>query len=954
MPRFLICISVCLFFTGCLFAQQLSFNTYTPADGLTDARVQKIFQDSRGVLYFLTRDGFCSFDGQRFQNFTQYQNQPLSVVNDIVEEKKGRLLISALSGMYWLNNNQLQKDTQHFKALREPGSIIPAGSSQWIILSNTGAFIYSNGITKPALAGTSNHLTLLPDKALATANWIIGTQQTPGTKKYTLFLYNRLQQQLTTTLTADTPFDISRYQQSIYIKKNNEWQLLDTTTLIKDQLTLNPLPFAHNKNVHFFFVDQQYTYWLGGEDQSLCAINPTAFTNTCYTTVNGLPAAVSGMFQDAENNYWFMVQGKGVYKLVQSRIEPMTDAGRIQGINRQPDGTITFRSADTIGLLRKGSYNKKIFKPGPDVLQVFFRNNKLQVLYANGSLGYENGGSIRFASFEEGSKLISSQISFDSKNRLLTAGHFFAVFTGDSLTASTPLSYFTDNIAADDADNYWCFARNGDIVQYQLTGTQLVQKIKFTDNTYSTRYTLHWNKDTFCIGTRNSGIVFVKANSTSYKKLFTINSQAGLSNNFISGLLKINKQQLLTATVAGLDMVHLSVADTSAEQLFSRTGLFTGVPALVRRDDSTVIAITDEGTPYLVHLYTAINTINSPSCYFSRITVNGAAIDTTLQTAFTYNQNNFRFSVSAPSFIDEKNIRFIFHLEGSNKTATQNSRSGDFEISNLPAGNYTLTVTILLPGNNTISKTISYSFRIKKPFWKTAGFIIGLFLLATLVVYGIFRNVLRNKLERQKIELEKQEAIARERTRIATDMHDDLGAGISTIKYLSQSAPFISPAIQKENNLKIAAQADDLVDKMNDIIWAMNEKNDTLDNLVFYTKAWVANYAEQHNLAVTITIPPAVPSTIIRGEKRQHIFLCIKEAVHNIIKHAGATRLWMLLELEDMNLKITIKDNGSGFEVKKTVSGNGLANMQKRIQAVNGSLTIESTEGTILFFTIPV
>jgi signal transduction histidine kinase len=528
------------------------------------------------------------------------------------------------------------------------------------------------------------------------------------------------------------------------------------------------------------------------------------------------------------------------------------------------------------------------------------------------------------------------------------------VIENDSLLASIPLPYFTDIIVTDAQNNYWCFARNGTILAYTLAGQQLKQVASFTDNSYSPRFALHRGSDSFYIGTRNNGIILVKASPAGYKKTGTISTADGLSNNFITGLLTIDKDRLLTASVTGLDIVHFSAGGVSAEQLFSRTGLFTGVPALVRSNDSTALVLTDGGDLYQLGIKQAASTTISPSLFFSSITVNGSPVNPDKDITFTYNRNNFRIAVSAPGFIDEKNIRFIFSLNGQKIITGPATRSGETEFTNLAPGSYTITVTALFPGNDTTRKSISYSFRIRKPFWKTYGFIAALTLLILLLIYSIFRVQLRRKLQLQQIELEKEKAIARERSRIASDMHDDLGAGISTIKYLSQSAPFISPDVQKENNLKIAAQADDLVDKMNDIIWAMNEKNDTLDNLVFYTKAWIANFAQQHDIAADITIPSAIPSTIIRGEKRQHIFLCIKEAVHNIIKHAGADQLWLSLTLNDQQLQVYIKDNGRGFDTKKMAGGNGLANMRKRIKAVKGQISIESGNGTTIRFSVPL
>jgi signal transduction histidine kinase len=957
MLRFLsgICMVCC--FAVSATAQQLPFNIYTPADGLTDARVQKIFQDSRGLLYFITREGFCSFDGQRFQPYTQYQNQPISIVYDIIEEQNGELLISAITGLYRLQRNHLWKDTALSARLSEPGLIIAAGTGEWIILSNSGSYTYRNRQLQP-LYITENGGTapLQLDRAVSLGPFIAGLRTSPDNRQTQFIIFNRQLNTITHQSVSTRAMNLISTGDSLYIKTGSEWKELQVSSAGK--ATLLPVPFLAGTNATHFYSDRQHNKWIFYPDKTVSSYPHTSREKTTYEPANGLPPAVTSLFQDRELNYWFMVEGKGVYKLIRSGIRefnrPGISTAPAQSISNTGNTGVCIRKSNTLSILTGKQILQKKINPKPGLLQTIFFRGKWYALYDKGILETEDGKSIRLATFPEGTKQISSRISTDRNGRLLTGGDFLSVVEDDSLAASIPLPYFTDNIVADEQNNYWCFARNGTILAYTLSDRQLKQLAIYTDRSYSTRFALHWNKDSFCIGTRNNGIILVEASSAHYKKSAAISTADGLSNNFITGLLRIRHHQLAASTVTGLDLVHFSAGGISAEQLFSRIGLFTGVPGMTTLGDSTILALTDGGALYQLSTNLTSSSGSSLSLFFSSITVNGIAADPEKNIMYPYNRNNFRFAVSAPSFIDEKNIRFILSVNGENKNAAHDSRSGDFELSNLAPGNYTVSITALLPGYNSGNKTITYSFHIKKPFWKTAGFIVGLFALATLLLYGIFRSILRKKLERQKIDLEKQEAIARERTRIATDMHDDLGAGISTIKYLSQSAPFISAGIQKENNLKIAAQADDLVDKMNDIIWAMNEKNDTLDNLVFYTKAWVANYAEQHNLDATVNIPSTVPSTIIRGEKRQHIFLCIKEGVHNIIKHAGATRMWLNIEWTENKLHITIKDNGRGFDGKKAISGNGLANMQKRIQAINGLLKIESKEGTVLFLTIPV
>ncbi|MCX6316307.1 MAG: ATP-binding protein [Bacteroidetes bacterium] len=957
MPRFIIGIVLCCIWSVHLTAQPLSFNAYTPADGLTDARVQKIFQDSRGVLYFLTRDGFCSFDGQRFQPYTQYRDQAVSIVYDIVEEPDGSLFIAALSGLYRLRQQVLTKDTTLSNQVREPGHLVAAGPQKWLLIANGGTYLYSNRKLQPLRITEKNKPAQLLrlDQAVCTGNLIVGIQNNAGSA---LVIYNRENNQLYTPAGCDAPLSLQQYGNNLFVQTESGWFSLLLPAESGRPVTMQPLGFANGKKVSHFYSDPDGNTWIFGDRLTATYIRKSSQEAITYSSTDGFPANINNVFCDREKNYWFMVEGKGVYKLVQSNIRPFTIAGmengQVQSISSGITGQVCIRSNQSLYIWQNGRLVQKKISPRPGLIQVVYLQNKWYAVYGNGLLETEDGRSIRFASFPEGTKQVSSRIAVDQKGRLLLTGDFLSVIANDQLIASTPLPYFTDNIAIDDNNQYWCFSRNGMITAYALSGTTLQKILSYADATYSTRFALHWNKDSFCIGTRNHGIVWIKANAGNYQKLKTVTNSDGLSNLFITSLLRLSERDLLAASVTGLDRVHQSPESIYAEQLFSRTGMFTGVPAITRLNDTTLLALTDRGELYAYSPELYSGTPVDPSLFFHSILVNGTPVDPAVDITFPYNRNNFRFIVSAPGFIDEKNIRFQFLLNGTPLSSGPSTRTGEAEFSNLSPGHYTLTITALFPGNDTVRKTIQYSFRINKPFWKTAGFIGALTAFILLIIYGLFRIQLRRKLQRQQIELEKEKAIASERSRIASDMHDDLGAGISTIKYLSQAAPFISPDVQKENNLKIAAQADDLVDKMNDIIWAMNEKNDTLDNLVFYTKAWVSNYLQPFDRKSVISIPASVPSQIIRGEKRQHIFLCIKEAVHNCIKHSGADTIWLTITLADHGLQIEIKDNGRGFDSEKQISGNGLSNMRKRMKAIQGNVSIKTNPGTAILFTIPL
>jgi signal transduction histidine kinase len=212
------------------------------------------------------------------------------------------------------------------------------------------------------------------------------------------------------------------------------------------------------------------------------------------------------------------------------------------------------------------------------------------------------------------------------------------------------------------------------------------------------------------------------------------------------------------------------------------------------------------------------------------------------------------------------------------------------------------------------------------------------------------------KLEKQKIILEKQQLVEQERTRIATDMHDDLGAGLSRIKFLSETVNIKSQQEKtiKEDIIKIKEYSDEMISKMGEIVWALNEKNDSVKDLLAYTRAYAAEYLLQNEIKSKIITPEIIPDLFVSGEFRRNIYLTVKEALHNVVKHAHATEVIINIQISQL-LTIVLHDNGIGFDAENIRPfSNGLTNMKKRIKDINGELGIKKESGTELKVIVPL
>ncbi|MBA4155288.1 ATP-binding protein, partial [Flavobacterium sp.] len=206
----------------------------------------------------------------------------------------------------------------------------------------------------------------------------------------------------------------------------------------------------------------------------------------------------------------------------------------------------------------------------------------------------------------------------------------------------------------------------------------------------------------------------------------------------------------------------------------------------------------------------------------------------------------------------------------------------------------------------------------------------------------------------QNVILEKQSDLENERTRIAADMHDDLGSGLTKITYLSQMALHEVNAFEKIN--KINKTSVDLIENLSDIIWAMKQENDALEDLLSHIKIYAVDYFELNNINLKFNNAIDFQQVAVNGDIRRNIYLSVKEIFHNIVKHSKADTVVISIRLTQ-DLSIIISDNGVGVDVinlEKAINGNGFKNIKARINKVGGSLKFENLNGTTVTILIPL
>jgi len=336
-------------------------------------------------------------------------------------------------------------------------------------------------------------------------------------------------------------------------------------------------------------------------------------------------------------------------------------------------------------------------------------------------------------------------------------------------------------------------------------------------------------------------------------------------------------------------------------------------------------------------------------------------------------KQRFEFRFTALSFVAPDRVRFKYRLEGLEADWVETAER-TVNYSFLPPRDYTFHV-IACNNDGVWNETgATLALTVLPWFWQTWWFHALAALAAAFAVGGVVRGYTRRRYRRRLEKLERQRAIEKERARIAKDIHDDLGASLTRITLLSQTArgDLDQPERAAADLDRIYDTARELTQAMDEIVWAVNPQHDTLDSLVSYLGGFAQDFLSAADVRCRLDVPMHLPALPVTAEVRHNLFLAFKEAVHNLVRHAAATEAKIIFTLEPDGFTLAVQDNGKGFtpsaaqpagETKlpgpsptRLASGNGLPNMRKRLEEVGGRCAIESAagQGTVVTFSLPL
>jgi len=452
------------------------------------------------------------------------------------------------------------------------------------------------------------------------------------------------------------------------------------------------------------------------------------------------------------------------------------------------------------------------------------------------------------------------------------------------------------------------------------------------------------------IGSNLDGLKRLQDPASDSFRLTTYTTVEGLSSNNIRSITEDEWGRLYVGTGHGVD--RLDLGDGSVKHFTVADGLPKGTIENAYRDRQGALWF---GSVFgLSRLIPDRNqSLIRPSVYLTGLRIEGVTQAVSelgvtdlpgLDLASNQTQVSVDFIGLGASLGEE--LQYQYYLEGANNEWSIPSSERTINFASLAPGSYRLRVRAVGDAAHATSNPATFDFKIAAPVWRRGWFLALAFITLGLAIYSVFRFRFNQLLEVERI-----------RTRIATDLHDDVGSGLSQVSVLSE---VISRRVGQTGDVAeqlstIGSLSRDLVDSMSDIVWAINPGRDRLSDLTHRMRRFASDVFSANGSELRFAVPLPSRDLKLGPEMRRELYLIFKEAVNNVVRHSSCTSVEITLLISDGILELSVQDNGSGFDPDNDSEGNGLANMRLRAKKLGGVLKIKSTpDGTRVDLSAPI
>jgi signal transduction histidine kinase len=303
---------------------------------------------------------------------------------------------------------------------------------------------------------------------------------------------------------------------------------------------------------------------------------------------------------------------------------------------------------------------------------------------------------------------------------------------------------------------------------------------------------------------------------------------------------------------------------------------------------------------------------------------------------------------TAISFASPEKLRFRYQLEGVDHDWIEAGERRTAYYHHVSPGDFLFRVLACNADGLWSLSGPTLAITVMPYPWEHTWFRILATVAVLTLMAGIIRLVERRRYRRRLALIETRHAVERERLRISQDMHDDIGSILTQVSQLSdlgQSETGGTTAMRGHFE-RIGGQARAAVQSLDEIVWATNPRNDDLPHFAEYICRFADELFEGGSIRCWQEVPTDLPRAPLTADIRHNVFLALKEAFTNVLKHSGASEVWLRLAVQDGQVGVWIEDNGRGFELTKSRDrGNGLENITSRLTSCGGEAEVTSTPG---------
>jgi len=937
----------------------VSFKVFGLAEGLPNVQVRSLFEDAAGDLWIGTIGGGVSrlragrIESVRGEGASGDEN-----VSAIAADARGRLWIGTSEGLLFWENGKLFRDESLGKVGRDLiRTLLTDRSGVMWISTSQGLFAYQDGKLTPAV-GPAPDTTFLPYCLLEDRAGNLWASIGNG---------------------------------KVLCRQDGVWRRYDETM---------GLPFAY---VTSMAEDAAGTVWAGSLDAGLYYFDSGRFTRLPALS-GSTDSAIRSLLPDREGNLWVGHRTTGFDRLAARKLVTLgTDQGLtndyVRAVAEAADGQLWVGTTGG-GIYREFDGALRLFTNAPFNSSYPFVETVLAA--RDGSVWW--GGIASLFRWKDGQPVEG-----------YTRGNIASI--PGAIVPDWMMNAWATALLEDKTDGMWVGTSLGKVIHLvggemrvqtnrlgRGTITSFVQEPDGTlwvgslagglsrlrgekVTTFSTAdglssshvRVLHRSEDgVLWIGTGGGGLLRFKAG-----RFQSISARQGLGDDTVSQILEDDQGYLWLGCNRGIFRVRRSELDDLAEgrRTFVHPrafGLNAGMqaeectggssPAACKLKSGSLAFATVKGVvlidPHLQESESRAPAVLLEEVWADRTVqelqrvsnpeTDGAPLAVTIPAG----RRECEFHYTGLSFKAPERVRFRYQLSGLDDDWVEADLRRVAYYNPLRPGHYVFRVTACNADGLWSDREATLAVIVLPHFWETRWFrsLVGCAVFGLLAVTVFW--LARRRYKRRLAALEMQHAIERERLRISQDMHDQIGGILTRVSILSDTGQSENegPAVRGQFE-RIGTQVRSAVQGLDEIVWATNPKNDNLPRFADYVGRFADECFENTGVRCWQDMPNDLPNLPLRAEVRHNVFLAIKEAFHNVLKHSGATEVWLRLTLADSQVTVEIEDHGRGFILEQVApGGNGLDNMRSRLAEGGGraAFTSTPTKGTKVQFTFQV